>query len=115
MFTSKAYAAGSATTPLQSAIVERRDPGERDVQIEILFCGVCHSDVHYARNEWSAMPAVFPAVPGHEIIGRVSKVGPAVTKVKVGDSVGVGCMVGADLSCPTVQEEPGAVLLKTWS
>ncbi len=100
MFTSKAYAISSATTPLQSATIERRDPGERDVQIEILFCGVCHSDVHYGRNEWSAMPAVYPAVPGHEIVGRVTKVGPEVTKVKVGDSVGVGCMVGADLSCP---------------
>ena len=100
MYSAKAYTATNATTPLEPATIQRRDPGERDVQIEILFCGVCHSDLHYARNEWSGIPPIFPAVPGHEIIGSVVKVGPAVTKVKVGDSVGVGCMVGADLSCP---------------
>src|SRR5438270_3804961 len=100
MYTAKAYAATNATTPLEPATIERRDPTGRDVRIEILFCGICHSDVHYARNEWSGMPAVFPAVPGHEIVGRVTAVGPSVTKVNVGDTVGVGCMVGADLSCP---------------
>jgi uncharacterized zinc-type alcohol dehydrogenase-like protein len=100
MYTARAYAATNAKTPLEPATIERRDPTERDVRIEILYCGICHSDVHYARNEWSAMPAVFPAVPGHEIVGRVTAVGGSVTKVKVGDVVGVGCMVGADLSCP---------------
>ncbi len=100
MYTAKAYAAINAKTPLEPAIIERRDPTDRDVRIEILFCGICHSDVHYARNEWSAMPAVYPAVPGHEIVGRVTTIGPSVTKVKIGDTVGVGCMVSADLSCP---------------
>ncbi|RRA49381.1 NAD(P)-dependent alcohol dehydrogenase [Acidipila sp. EB88] len=105
MSTAKAYAATSATTPLASTTIQRREPGERDVQIEILFCGVCHSDLHYARNEWSGMPPVFPAVPGHEIVGRVTQVGSAVTKHKVGDTVGVGCMVGADLSCPMCKKD----------
>lgn len=98
----KAYSAASATSPLAPDTIQRREPTDRDVQIEILFCGVCHSDLHYVRNEWSGMmPAVYPAVPGHEIVGRVTKVGPKVTKVKLGDLAGVGCMVGADLAnCP---------------
>lgn len=105
MYTAKAYAATTAKTPLEPATIERRDPTGRDVRIEILFCGICHSDVHYARNEWSGMPAVFPAVPGHEIVGRVTAVGPSATKVKVGETVGVGCMVGADLSCPMCKKD----------
>lgn len=98
----KAYSAASATSPLALDTIQRREPTDRDVQIEILFCGVCHSDLHFVRNEWSSvMPAVYPAVPGHEIVGRVTKVGPKVTKVKPGDLAGVGCMVGADLAtCP---------------
>ncbi|AHF92671.1 Zn-dependent alcohol dehydrogenase [Opitutaceae bacterium TAV1] len=98
----KAYSAASATAPLAPDTIRRREPTERDVQIEILFCGVCHSDLHFTRNEWSGvMPAAYPAVPGHEIVGRVTKVGPKVTKVKPGDLAGVGCMVGADLAnCP---------------
>ncbi len=97
----KAYSAASATSPLASSTIPRREPTARDVQIEILFCGVCHSDLHYVRNEWSSvMPAAYPAVPGHEIVGRVTKIGSDVKKVKVGDLVGVGCMVGANLSCP---------------
>lgn len=98
----KAYSATSATSPLGSATISRREPTDRDVQIEILFCGVCHSDLHYVRNEWSSvMPAAYPAVPGHEIVGRVTKVGSQVTRMKRGDVVGVGCMVGADLAnCP---------------
>lgn len=100
-FSVKAYSAASATSPLASSAIPRREPGVRDVQIEILYCGVCHSDLHYARNEWSSfLPTVYPCVPGHEIVGRVSKVGSEVTKVKPGDLAGVGCMVGADLSCP---------------
>lgn len=105
MYIANAYTADSATTPLKPATIQRRDPGERDVQIEILFCGICHSDLHYTRGEWSGMPPVFPAVPGHEIVGRVVKVGSAVNKVKAGDSVGVGCMVGADLSCPMCKKD----------
>ena len=98
----KAYSAASATSPLAPDSIPRREPTDRDVQIEILFCGVCHSDLHFVRNEWSViMPAVYPAVPGHEIVGRVTKVGPKVTKIKAGDLAGVGCMVGADLAhCP---------------
>lgn len=98
----KAYSAASATSPLAPDSIPRREPTDRDVQIEILYCGVCHSDLHFVRNEWSGiMPAVYPAVPGHEIVGRVTKVGPKVTKIKAGDLAGVGCMVGADLvHCP---------------
>ena len=94
----KAYSAAAAASPLAAATIPRREPTDRDVQIEILFCGVCHSDLHFARNEWHFTQ--YPAVPGHEIVGRVTKVGPKVTKFKPGDIAGVGCMVDADLSCP---------------
>ena len=101
MYKTKAYSAASATSPLARSSVPRRDPTERDVQIEILFCGICHSDLHYKRNEWhDVMPAVYPCVPGHEIVGRVTKVGPAVKKYKAGDLVGVGCLVDSDRTCP---------------
>jgi alcohol dehydrogenase (NADP+) len=96
----KAYAATSATAPLAAITIPRRDLTARDVEIEILFCGVCHSDVHMVRNEWSAaMPTVYPIVPGHEIVGRVTRVGFSVTAHAVGDLVGVGCLVDADRSC----------------
>ena len=76
-------------------------PPEHDVQIEILFCGICHSDLHQVRNEWSSfMPTVYPFVPGHEIVGRVTKVGAAVTKFKPGDLAAVGCLVDSDGTCP---------------
>jgi uncharacterized zinc-type alcohol dehydrogenase-like protein len=79
----------------------RREPTEHDVQIEILFCGICHSDLHSVRNEWSEfMPTVYPIVPGHEIVGRVSRIGSAVTKFKPGDLAAVGCMVDSDGTCP---------------
>ena len=101
MYKTKAYSAASATSPLASTTIPRRDPTERDVQIEILFCGICHSDLHYARDEWhDVMPTVYPCVPGHEIVGRVTKVGSAVTKFKAGDLVGVGCLVDSDRTCP---------------
>jgi uncharacterized zinc-type alcohol dehydrogenase-like protein len=97
----KAYSAASATSPLASATITRRDPTENDVQIEILFCGICHSDLHQVRDEWSGvMPTVYPCVPGHEIVGRVTKVGSAVSKFKPGDLAGVGCMVDSDGTCP---------------
>ncbi len=97
----KAYAAQSATSPLAPHSITRRDPTPTDVQIEILFCGICHSDLHQARNEWSGfMPTVYPCVPGHEIVGRVTTVGSSVSKYKVGDIVGVGCMVDSDATCP---------------
>jgi uncharacterized zinc-type alcohol dehydrogenase-like protein len=94
----KAYSATAAKSPLAATTIPRREPTDRDLQIEILFCGVCHSDLHFARNEWGFTQ--FPAVPGHEIVGRVTKVGPKVTKFKPGDMAGVGCLVDADLSCP---------------
>jgi alcohol dehydrogenase (NADP+) len=101
MFNAKAYSAASATSPLASDTINRREPTEHDVQIEILFCGICHSDLHQVRNEWSeVMPTVYPCVPGHEIVGRVTKVGGAVTRFKPGDLAAVGCMVDSDGTCP---------------
>ena len=100
MYKAKAYSVSSATSPFASATIERRNPTDQDVQIEILFCGICHSDLHQARNEWSGMmPTVYPCVPGHEIVGRVTKVGSAVSKYKTGDVVGVGCLVDSDGTC----------------
>src|SRR6201984_991898 len=100
-YKAKAYSAASETSPLASTTIARRDPTERDVQIEILFCGICHSDLHSVRNEWSEFMATnYPIVPGHEIVGRVTKIGSAVTKYKPGDLVAVGCMVDSDRTCP---------------
>src|SRR5271157_3712716 len=104
MYKAKAYFVASATSPFASTTIARRDPTEQDVQIEILFCGICHSDLHQARNEWSdVMPTVYPCVPGHEIVGRVTKVGSAVTKLNPGDLAAVGCMVDSDGTCPECQ------------
>jgi uncharacterized zinc-type alcohol dehydrogenase-like protein len=101
MYNTKAYSAASATSPLASTKIKRRDPAEHDVQIEILFCGVCHSDLHQVRNEWSGiMPTVYPIVPGHEIVGRVIKVGSGVAKYEPGDLAAVGCLVDSDGTCP---------------
>jgi uncharacterized zinc-type alcohol dehydrogenase-like protein len=100
MYNAKAYSVSSAKSPFASTKITRRDPTENDVQIDILFCGICHSDLHQARNEWGAMPTVYPCVPGHEIVGRVTKVGSAVTKFKAGDLAGVGCLVDSDRTCP---------------
>jgi uncharacterized zinc-type alcohol dehydrogenase-like protein len=116
MFNAKAYSTASASSRLASDVIKRRDTGENDVRIEILFCGICHSDLHMARNEWKDVwPTVYPCVPGHEIIGRVTEVGSAVTKFKAGDLAGVGCMVDSDRTCPSCQEGleqfcPGQVL-----
>jgi uncharacterized zinc-type alcohol dehydrogenase-like protein len=101
MYNAKSYSASGATSPLAPGTIVRRDPTGRDVQIEILFCGICHSDLHQVRNEWSGvMPTVYPCVPGHEIVGRVTSVGPAVTGFKTGDLAAVGCMVDSDRTCP---------------
>ncbi|MBX3357372.1 MAG: NAD(P)-dependent alcohol dehydrogenase [Phycisphaeraceae bacterium] len=94
-----AYAAQSATTPLAPFGITRRDPGPTDVQIDILFCGVCHSDLHFARNEWGM--TAYPVVPGHEILGRVTRVGDKVRKFKVGDTAAVGCLVDSCRTCPS--------------
>jgi alcohol dehydrogenase (NADP+) len=95
--TVKAYGATAADQPIEPMDIERREPGARDVQIEIAFCGVCHSDLHTVRSEWGG--TLYPCVPGHEIVGHVSAVGPEVTKFQVGDAVGVGCMVGSCQNC----------------
>jgi uncharacterized zinc-type alcohol dehydrogenase-like protein len=102
-YKAEAYSAASASSPLTPTTIPRRDPGEHDVQIQILFCGICHSDLHTVRNEWSAVPTVYPCVPGHEIVGRVTKVGSVVTKFKPGDIAAVGCMVDSDGDCEECQ------------
>jgi uncharacterized zinc-type alcohol dehydrogenase-like protein len=105
MSNAKAYSAASPTSPLASSTIVRRDPTPEDIQIEILYCGICHSDLHQVRNEWKdAAPTVYPCVPGHEIVGRVAKVGSAVTRFKVGDLAAVGCMVDSDGTCPECKE-----------
>lgn len=98
----KAYAAQAATTPLAPFTIDRREPGPKDVAIDILYCGVCHSDLHTARGEWYGVQ--FPSVPGHEIIGKVTKVGAQVSRFKPGQIVGVGCMVDSCRTCSQCQE-----------
>jgi len=99
-FPSKAFAARSATSGLAPFTMQRRIPRPQDVQIEILYCGVCHSDLHQVRDEWNMiMPTVYPCVPGHEIVGRVVKVGRDVKKLKEGDIAAVGCMVDSCRKC----------------
>src|SRR5215469_5709563 len=101
MYKAKAYSVSSPTSRFASTTIARREPTDHDVQLEILFCGICHSDLHQARNEWEGMmPTVYPCVPGHEIVGRVTKAGSAVTKFKPGDLAAVGCMVDSDGTCP---------------
>ena len=104
MYQTKAYSAASAASPLVSTTIARRDPAAHDVRIEILFCGICHSDLHTVRDEWhDAFPTVYPCVPGHEIVGRVAGVGSAVTMFQPGDLAAVGCMVDSDGACPECQ------------
>ena len=101
MSSSKSYAAQSATSALAPFSIDRREPGPHDVHIEILYCGVCHSDLHQARNEWHN--TIYPCVPGHEIVGRVTKVGDHVTKFKEGDLAAVGCMVDSCRECSSCE------------
>lgn len=101
MIPAKAYAVQSATDKLAEWHFERREVGPSDVQIEILYCGVCHSDIHQARNEWGG--SKYPMVPGHEIVGRITKVGSAVTKFKEGDLAGIGCLVDSCHECVNCQ------------
>jgi uncharacterized zinc-type alcohol dehydrogenase-like protein len=106
MYKAKAFSAASAKDRLAPDTIQRRDPTDRDVRIEILFCGVCHSDLHTVRDEWnSIMPTTYPCVPGHEIVGRVVEVGAAVTKYTAGDLVGVGCLVDSDHTCPACNKD----------
>jgi uncharacterized zinc-type alcohol dehydrogenase-like protein len=102
MYTCNSYAAQAADTPLAPWSLTRRDPGASDVQIDILYCGVCHSDIHTARSEWG--PARYPVVPGHEIVGRVAAVGAAVTRLKAGDLVGVGTLIDSCRRCASCRE-----------
>jgi len=102
----KAYSAASANSLLAMDTIERRETSAHDVQIEILYCGICHSDLHTVRNEWSEiMATTYPCVPGHEIVGRVTEVGSSVTNFKAGDRVGVGCMVDSDHVCDNCQAD----------
>ncbi|SIO53261.1 NAD(P)-dependent alcohol dehydrogenase [Paraburkholderia phenazinium] len=102
MTTTYAYAASDAQSKLAPFEFQRRELREHDVQMEVLFCGVCHSDLHQARNEWKN--SIYPVVPGHEIVGRVTAVGAGVTRHKVGDLVGVGCLVDSCRTCPSCEE-----------
>lgn len=104
-YPARAFGAQSADADLAPLSIIRREPREQDVQIEILYCGVCHSDLHQVRDEWhEAMPTVYPCVVGHEIVGRVTNVGGAVTKFKVGDLAAVGCMVDSCRTCDNCRE-----------
>ncbi len=103
MYPSLGYAAHTHTSPLVPFQFKRRELLPTDVHIDILYCGVCHSDIHQVRNEWGN--ASFPMVPGHEIVGKVINIGSAVTRFKVGDTVGVGCLVGSCRTCPECQED----------
>jgi alcohol dehydrogenase (NADP+) len=98
----KAYAATSATSPVAPFSIERREPRDKDVVIEISHCGVCHSDVHQVRNEWQS--SIYPMVPGHEIVGKVTKVGAKVTKFAAGDTAGVGCLIDSCRTCASCKE-----------
>lgn len=102
MSSTPAYAAMSAKSALEPHSIERREPGSHEVSIDILYCGICHSDIHQARDEWGG--SLFPMVPGHEIVGTVAKVGGQVTKWQVGDTVGVGCFVDSCRKCEACQE-----------
>src|ERR1044071_6404515 len=102
MFSARAYGVQKATSPFTPLSINRRDPRPQDVQIDILYCGICHSDLHTARNEWQN--TVYPCVPGHEIVGRVTKVGRAVKKFKEGDIAAVGCLVDSCHTCESCRQ-----------
>lgn len=102
-FTVKAYGAESTTADLKEMSIERREVTPKDVEIEILYCGVCHSDLHTARNDWGG--TMYPAVPGHEIVGRITNVGSEITKFKVGDLAAVGCLVDSCRTCDSCKQD----------
>jgi uncharacterized zinc-type alcohol dehydrogenase-like protein len=109
----KAYGTGAPDAPLAQMNIERRDVLDNDIEIEILYCGVCHSDLHTARNDWGF--TTYPAVPGHEIIGKVTRVGSGVTKLKVGDYAGVGCLVDSCRTCASCQQDLEQYCLNGWT
>src|SRR3979409_789336 len=102
MLSTRGYASKGPTSTLEPFNFERREPGPHDVLIEILYCGICHSDIHQTRDEWGG--SIFPMVPGHEIVGCVASVGSAVTKFKAGDLAGVGCMVDSCRVCENCKD-----------
>jgi len=104
MATVKAFGAASKSAPLAELTIPRRDPMPDDVELEVRYCGVCHSDIHAARNEWAAWPTLYPCVPGHEIVGNITRVGSKVTDFKVGDLAAVGCMVDSCGTCAGCKE-----------
>src|SRR5437868_12966576 len=110
-FSVKAYSATSATAPLATTTINRREPLPTDVLVDILYCGVCHSDLHFARNDWGM--SIYPLVPGHEIIGKVVKVGRDVMKFKEGDTVGIGCLVDSCRECENCKEDLEQYCLNT--
>lgn len=108
----KAYGTSAPEASLKPMNIERRTPTAKDIEIEILYCGVCHSDLHTARNDWGG--TIYPAVPGHEIIGKVTNVGAEVTKLKVGDYAGVGCLVGSCGECSSCKHDLEQYCLNGW-
>src|SRR5215467_6781289 len=99
-YPAKAVAAQSATSGMAAITIPRREPQPKDVQIEILYCGICHTELHFVHNDFAAIiPTQYPCVPGHDIVGLVKKTGDAVTKFREGDLIGVGCMVDSDRTC----------------
>lgn len=108
-----AYGTRAGNLPFEPMVIERREPGPRDVQVDIRFCGVCHSDLHTARGEWGQTP--YPCVPGHEIIGEVTAVGGEVTRFAVGETVGIGCLVGSCGECASCQEGLENYCEKGWT
>jgi alcohol dehydrogenase (NADP+) len=104
-YTVKAYGAMAPDSQLSEMTISRREPGPTDVQIDVLYCGICHTDLHFARNDWAATnPTTYPCVPGHEIVGHVTKAGSKVTKFEEGDTAGVGCMVDSCRACASCRE-----------
>ncbi|TRX15946.1 NAD(P)-dependent alcohol dehydrogenase [Flavobacterium franklandianum] len=109
----KAFGTNAADAPLNEMKIDRRDVTAKDIEIEILYCGVCHSDLHTARNDWGF--TMYPAVPGHEIVGRVTKIGSEVTKLKVGDIAGVGCLVDSCQTCDSCKKDLEQYCLTGWT